>query len=68
MGQDVSKSITPPPLSLQDCLINGQIDIIRYIYYRSKIDDMIKIDEVLVGINKKRKLNDFNESKRPRKK
>ena len=39
MGQDVSKSITcPPPLSLQDCFIDGQINAVRYTVYRHKID------------------------------
>ena len=38
MGQDISKSLNPPPLSLQDCLVNGKFDLTRYVYYRRKID------------------------------
>ena len=40
MGQDLTKSITPPPLSLTQCLVDGQIDIARYIFYRRRIDGM----------------------------
>ena len=47
MGSDLSKSITPPPISFQDCLINGNVDIARYLYYCRKKDDF--------WLNKKRK-------------
>ena len=40
MGQDLSKSIVPPPLSLQDCLTNGGIDPVRYITYRRRLDKL----------------------------
>ena len=40
MGHDISKSITPPPLSLTDCLVDGEIDMCRYKYYRRRLDDM----------------------------
>ena len=36
MGQDISKSITPPQLSLTDYIVDGQIDITRYIYYQKR--------------------------------
>ena len=41
MGQTISSSITPPPLTLQDCFVDGQIDISRYLYYRRRSDDII---------------------------
>ena len=47
MGSNLSKSITPPPISFQDCLINGNVDIARYLYYCRKKDDF--------WLNKKRK-------------
>ena len=40
MGQSISSSITPPPLTLQDCFVDGQIDIARYLYYRRRSDDI----------------------------
>ena len=30
MGNDISQAYTPPPLSLRDCLVDGQIDLARY--------------------------------------
>ena len=39
MGQDISKSITPPPLSLTDCMVNGKIDIPLYKYNCRRLDD-----------------------------
>ena len=44
MGQDISKSITPPPLSLQDCVYNGELDIARYTHYRRQLDDQLHHD------------------------
>ena len=37
---DVSKSIIPPPLSLTDCLFDGQIDPIRYLFYQRRYSDL----------------------------
>ena len=42
MGQDVSKSITPPPLAFQDCFVNGEIDLPRYLYYRRTSDNLVQ--------------------------
>ena len=39
MGQDISKSITPPPLSFQDCFYNGEVDVARYTHYRRQLQD-----------------------------
>lgn len=38
MGQDISTSLNPPLLSLQDFLVNGKFDLTRYLYYIHKID------------------------------
>ena len=46
MGQDISTSLNPPPLSLQDCLVDGKFDVTRYMYYRRKMD--IVNDDVLL--------------------
>ena len=39
MGSDLSKDITPPPLTLQDCLVDGALNVNRYWYYRRRLDD-----------------------------
>ena len=38
MGQNLSSSITPPPLTLQDCLVDGEMNLSRFIYYRRQLD------------------------------
>ena len=38
MGQDISRAITPPPLTLQDCIVDGRVDISRYLYFRRTSD------------------------------
>ena len=64
MGQDISKHLTPPPLTLQDCLVDGRVDIIRYIYYKRRMDDLDESFDLLLNQSgmKKRKLCDFAES------
>ena len=54
MGQNISSSYTPPPISLHDCLIDGQIDLAKYRIYskRTYDDDYIPTDDL------KRKSND----------
>ena len=40
MGNDISKAFTPPPLTLRDCLVDGQIDLARYrLYVRRTYED-----------------------------
>ena len=34
MGNNVSTSIIPPPLSLNDCVVDGELDIARYFIYK----------------------------------
>ena len=42
MGQNVSKVLSSPPLTLRDCLSNGQIDPSRYYVYRRRLDVCMK--------------------------
>ena len=58
MGQDISKSITPPPLSLTDCLVNGQIDTVRYTYYRRRKDDIQNSNYIISNITSKKRIFD----------
>ena len=37
MGNEVSSSIVPPPLSINDCLIDGELDLMRYYIYRRRV-------------------------------
>ena len=70
MGQDISKSITPPPLTLQDCLTNGQIDLPRYLYYRRRSNHLIHtISGNRKLLQKKRKCNhlDLTQHKKQKK-
>jgi hypothetical protein len=54
MGQEISKSYTPPPLSFHDCLVDGQIDLTRYhIYTRRQYGD--EFDDILPPTSTKRK-------------
>ena len=54
MGQEISQSYTPPPLSFRDCLVDGQIDLTRYrLYARRQYED--DYDVVLPSNSKKRK-------------
>ena len=63
MGQDISKSITPPPLTLHHCFVDGKIDIPRYLYYRRKLDDQIELSQSISNrLNTKRK---FDEGQSP---
>ena len=36
MGQDISKSYIPPPLTLRDCYVDGEIDLIRFRLYHKR--------------------------------
>ena len=69
MGQNVSKSLIPPPLTLQDCLVNGKVDLARSIYYRRQ-QDYIVVDNLIVAnaIRKKRKLTNSPDLTKPRNK
>ena len=62
MGQDISKSITPPPLSLQDCIVNGQINVSRYVYYRKQTNGVGINDNVMTMDLSKKRLRDNDET------
>ena len=55
MGNNIAKSIIPPPLSLQACLVDGRLDIARYLYYRRRQEWINNSSKALFQINKKRK-------------
>ena len=60
MGQDISKSLSPPPLSLQDCIVDGRIDLTRYFFITRQLDEQQKELEIYFNSlqNKKRKFDD----------
>ena len=37
MGQDISKAVNPPPLTLTHCFLDGNIDLGRYCVYRRRL-------------------------------
>ena len=37
MGQDISKAFTPPPLTFRDCVIDGRVDVAKYMIYSQSI-------------------------------
>lgn len=37
MGNDLSSSIIPPPLSVNDCIVSGELDIMRYYMYKRRL-------------------------------
>ena len=55
MIEDISNSIVPPPLSLTDCLFDGQIDPIRYLFYQCRYSDLSYSQNICTAITKKRK-------------
>ena len=56
MGINLSKDIPPPPLTLQDCLVNGNISLSTYYYYRGNYDNYSEaIEREDTHWNKKRK-------------
>ena len=64
MGQDISKAYTPPPLSFRDCLVDGRIDIARYMVYSQslQIDEDSEELEDLLHSNFKKRDNESNDT------
>jgi hypothetical protein len=64
MGQDISKAYTPPPLSFRDCLVDGRIDIARYMVYSQsqQIDEDSEELEELLHSNFKKRDNESNDT------
>ena len=53
MGKQISQACTPPPLTLCDCLVDSQIDLIRYRLYARRVYDN-KYSDSLIFNTKKR--------------
>ena len=57
MGNDISQACTQPPLTLRDCLVDGQIDLARYqLYAKRAYED--KYEDTIQSRSKKRKSQD----------
>ena len=67
MGQDISKAYTPPPLSLRDCLVDGRINLAKYMVYKKKKKKNAYIDIEAMVNNSKRKCNNQNISSKKKK-
>ena len=54
MGNEISQAYTPPPLTLRDCLVDGQIDLARYrLYAKRTYED--EYEDIIQSGSKKRK-------------
>ena len=65
MGQDISKTLYPPPLTFQQCFINNELCIHRYFIYRRRMDEDDKLFQLKMkffNLSKKRKFDDINDS------
>ena len=65
MGQDISKNLYPPPLSFQQCFVDGEFSIQRYYFYRRRRDmeeEDFKLKMKLFQIRSKRKFQDVEPS------
>ena len=60
MGQDISKAYTPPPLSFRDCLVDGRIDVSRYMVYSQSLQIEEETDELeeLIHLNSRKRYNE----------
>ena len=58
MGQDISKAFTPPPLTFRDCLIDGRIDVAKYMIYSQSIIEEETLDIEEFSNTNKRKCYD----------
>ena len=58
MGQNVLIAAIPPALTLQECFLNGRLNIISYVSYRHTSDHYIEEDKNMSTTlrTKKRKL------------
>ena len=69
MGQDISKVVNPPPLTLTHCFLDGNIDLGRYCVYKRRRAQHEKASLMHRKNNKKRRrcFNDTLLSKKKRK-
>ena len=63
MSNDISTSIIPPALSLLDCLTNGEVNPMRYITYRRRLDKLLDITHNYY--DKKRKYSSLSDKYSP---
>ena len=64
MGQDISKTLYPPPLTFQQCFINNELCIYRYFMYRRTMEDednLFKLKMKFFNLRKKRKFDEIND-------
>ena len=55
MGQDISKAFTPPPLTFRDCVIDGRVDVAKYMIYSQSIFEEETLDmEEFMNTNKRK--------------
>ena len=67
MGQDISKVVNPPPLTLTHCFLDGNIDLGRYCVYKRRQAQHEKASLMHRKNNKKRRRT-FNETLSSKKK
>ena len=63
MGQEISKSFVPPPITFQQCFVNDEFSLPRYILYRRNRDledDQFKRMMDIFSARRKRKYADLN--------
>ena len=54
MGNDISQAYTLPPLTLRDCLVDGQIDLAQYqLHAKCAYED--EYEDIIQSGSKKRK-------------
>ena len=59
MSQDISWSLAPPPWTLQDCLVDGHVDVARYYYYSRRYEyHNSSFRDIISKGQKKRKYGD----------
>ena len=62
MGQDISKTMYPPPLTFQQCFVDNEFNVYRYFMYRRRMDEedrSFKMKMSLFQNKKKRKIDDI---------
>ena len=55
MGQEISQAYSPPPLTLRDCLVDGQIDLTRYRLYARRVYENEYENSIISNSNKRKK-------------
>ena len=64
MGTNFSKDVTLPPLTLQDCLLNGRINITKYYWYRRQCEFRQKSLRRVDYLRKKKRKHECNNTSR----